>query len=206
MLRRLIDTCDSHGTLLFYPQLADELPMLWAMSAWLYTVCEDGRERRYPLLPSALVLFNVLWASQAHWLHRQHQVLFESMFALAELVVFVRMLLLLRRTREPTAPRLFVLYALCALLAFALWNVDTHLCARWFAGPGAWWARTPAFVLFGSLHGWWHVLMAYSTHCGMLAVVAERAELLGRRPRVLWTCGVPYIDFPHERPKLPHDD
>jgi hypothetical protein len=182
--------------------------MLWGVSSFLYTVLEDGSQLKYPGLAPGLVLFNLVWAYFAPWIHREHQLVFEGTFGLLEGAILWQILRLTRRTREPSARLLLALYVGFAAFAFALWQVDLHLCKSVFlADSSAWWARSNLFTLFGSLHGWWHLFMAYSTHCGILIASIARAEQLGRKPHVAWAARlVPYVEFPSERPKLPHDD
>ncbi|EST09386.1 Ceramidase [Kalmanozyma brasiliensis GHG001] len=164
-----------HGTLMYWTQLLDELPMIYT-SAWLtYCVCETskgyGKPRFRILLPTTLVLL-VTWITVVYvWNGNPvfHQVAYGSI----QLVSTVRVVYLLQspasalntpagKERKSEILRLYLFGAITFLTGFAIWNVDNIFCyqlrqAR--ARVGQPWA----ILLQG--HGWWHILTGWGAYC-----------------------------------------
>ncbi|GAC96012.1 alkaline phytoceramidase [Pseudozyma hubeiensis SY62] len=164
-----------HGTLLYWTQLLDELPMIYT-SAWLtYCVCETskgyGKPRFRLLLPLTLTLL-VVWITVVYvW--NGNPVFHQVAYASIQIVSTVRVIYLLRNSsqhnstaagkqRKKEIQKLYLFGAIVFLTGFAIWNVDNIFCyqlrqARKKVGY-------PAAVLLEG-HGWWHVLTGWGAYC-----------------------------------------
>jgi len=183
-----------HGTLLFHFQLADELPMLWSSTMWLYILLElssgagTGKKTKNhnhnhssnhwgKFLPVLLGGATVAWAVFAGKIHFEapnvFRVVFGGVLASCVFLLVFSARRLFSRTRRPFDP--FVKAALAVYfgsvsVGFSLWMLDHIYCSELNSLS----EKYLLFRLFGSLHGWWHVLMGINCYAGGVATYVLR--------------------------------
>ncbi|KAL6080643.1 Alkaline ceramidase 3 [Balamuthia mandrillaris] len=148
-----------HSTLLFYCQLADELPMLWASFVNLYILVHDSKRARHPVVPYMLALFTLLWTAGSPWTHLYYPLWFELLFGAIQVVALGLLIERLVQSDNTTNNlKFFVAYLAFHITAFVLWSIDNKYCGVILSSPyGQHWL----YPFVGSLHGWWHMLMVY---------------------------------------------
>jgi dihydroceramidase len=149
-----------HGSLLYEMQLLDELPMLYTTAVFIYCVTlQDPKRRHAPALAAGLGILCAAVTIVYVWLQTPlfHQVSYGSMV----LYLTGRCVLLARRHHADHAlVRVITTAIVLFLVAWGLWNVDIHWCADLQAAR----ARLGTLGPLLELHGWWHVLTAYSSY------------------------------------------
>jgi len=179
-----------HGTLKFYCQLADELPMLWATLIQLYVLFDDDKDfgpnkqrynpSKYRNLWRALLAFGVIWTVLSPWTHLHHPLWFEFLFISLQLVWFMRILIYLLQYADVTTWIFNFFYALFVLLAVVFWLTDVHFCNQIWAMRIA---QYRLFYLIGSFHGWWHFFIALHMYIGLLILNFLHCKRMGWHPR-----------------------
>ena len=159
----------------------------------LYAVLEHGAKPRRPTQAVlGLTAFALAWTVAAPWLHRQYNLVFELVFMAISLYCLAR-LFSYYHASPGLVRRLLVAHMACFAFAGVLWLVDRLLCMQlralgWRHAPRLW-------PYIGSLHGYWHVLMAVATHCALVYATYWRLRILGRHPHIVWLLGaVPFIE------------
>ena len=154
-----------HGSLLYEFQLLDELPMLYTTAVFIYCITlQDPRRRHSPALAAflavlctAVTIVYVMWQEPAF-----HQACYGAM------VVFLtgNCLRIAYRDRatEPERTSFIVQAVVLFLVAWGLWNIDIHYCVQLkdLRAQMGW--AAPLL----ELHGWWHILTAYSSYLQVL--------------------------------------
>jgi dihydroceramidase len=142
-----------HGTLTFYGQLADELPMIWASFVLAFLTWHAEKSKTDRLFVAFLVALGVCWTAVSRFIHFSHNWIFEVFFALMMFFTILVLIRLVRRSRSPWSMWLLVVYIALGVGSFVLWNLDQIFCRN----------LLPVYVALphlSSLHGWWHVGMS----------------------------------------------
>lgn len=191
-----------HGTLSWSGQLADEVPMMWAVFVWIFCVSQiyDGRarimHRAFGLYASVYSALHVYYAFVIPF-QVQYAILVVSGVLLTDRMLRVttggRGILPAAARGEDSLPggyRTLIsihrhhIGALAA--AFIIWIVDQVGCESLHDLP------------FGlpnpQLHAWWHVLLGWSIHLGFQYSMALRvAQLRGSPENVSWRWSLRFI-------------
>eukprot|EP00051_Salpingoeca_urceolata_P009656 m.117353 g.117353 ORF g.117353 m.117353 type:complete len:282 (+) comp16397_c0_seq4:433-1278(+) len=162
-----------HGTLTFHFQLADELPMVWAMLVWLFSWVELRHETpKYPLLPVGLVLYFIMWSLIHAW--AGFTTIFQVHFGLLVVVGFYFVYDWRRRYFQDAMMRwLTMVYAVPFVVGFALWLFERTHCLH----------IEPTLGFNPELHAWWHVLSAVSCYHSVVLLGVARHRALGKPAR-----------------------
>lgn len=180
-----------HGTLMYWTQLLDELPMIYTSAFLTYCVCETtkgyGKPRFRILLPTTLTLL-VVWITVVY-VSNGNPVFHQVAYASIQLVSTIRVIYLLTspssslnstptvRERKREIQKLYLFGAIIFLTGFAIWNIDNIFCyhlrqARKKVGY-------PWAVLLEG-HGWWHILTGWGAYClitaGSQLAVGEKED------------------------------
>ena len=168
-----------HGTLLYGAQLLDELPMIWATSAFLYAAAPCAVRCARPRLLAALcaaysVVVTFLYTATEL---KRSPVFHECAYGAGVFTLIVCVVHGIA-VRAPPArrARLWSLLArgVCSYgLGFALWNVDNFFCGdlralRARVGPVA----APAL----QLHAWWHLAQVGTYDAIVLVVLLDDCD------------------------------
>jgi dihydroceramidase len=178
-----------HGTLSHLGQQSDELPMVWAISSWTFVLyaMDPAFERRSPLKVDRMKWFLVTYCvlfSAMHW-NLRLVVAFQTAFMAKSIIAGVMLLQQLRACKDPAATMLGKVYAFGMFSGFTAWLIDVHFCEVLH--------ELPYGLPNPELHAWWHVLTGLACYSGPAFLAYRRAELLGRRPRIVWWCGIPTV-------------
>ncbi|EIM91264.1 alkaline phytoceramidase [Stereum hirsutum FP-91666 SS1] len=170
-----------HATLLYGPQLADELPMIYvaSWSCFLLYDTQPGfnlRNRRSTTLLFAMAAFDILFTA-SYFVYR-NPIYHQFIFACTILTTAGRVTYLVHSSSEQTTKipahtkqtvlKMFWTGAAMFSLAFIIWNLDNVFC-----GTLTQWKRKVgwpfAFLLEG--HSWWHALTASGVYLMMEGVI-----------------------------------
>jgi len=168
-----------HGTLKFYPQLFDEIPMVWAALTWLFCCLESKPKRRFRFLPYALFFLGFAFSTFYIW--QPVPLLFQvSWGILMSSSVFVSIPLLV----DDVAKRSFVIGLVASLLGFAAWLTDQNFC--------------PEVERF-KLHAFWHILTCWGTFVIILGLVYSRLKkVYGYDAKLRFLFCVPFLTVNHK--------
>eukprot|EP00747_Dinoflagellata_sp_TGD_P180311 gnl/TRDRNA2_/TRDRNA2_32556_c0_seq1.p1 gnl/TRDRNA2_/TRDRNA2_32556_c0~~gnl/TRDRNA2_/TRDRNA2_32556_c0_seq1.p1 ORF type:complete len:212 (+),score=5.19 gnl/TRDRNA2_/TRDRNA2_32556_c0_seq1:326-961(+) len=167
-----------HATLMFGAQLLDELPMIWATSAFVYCAAEPlglgsrGRALLRVILTGYAVGVSALYTT----VFRGIPTFLEATYGALVVTLIVLVVLAIWRSPSEHTWLLRGLFwrALCSYgLGFALWNVDNIFCEdvralRERLGPGL----SPAL----QLHAWWHIAQVGTYTCCVLLVMLRHCR------------------------------
>jgi len=198
-----------HGTLHLSSQLLDELPMFWGMLCLIYVfqtmeAVNSSTIRKYHGVNSPqhyssdsralaffLTTFGVLWSLASPWTHYYYPIAWQILFCVLTICALALLFKLNHRYSESGIRRVFVVYIGSLLLAATFWLIDKHLCNQIETLIG----HLPWYPYMGSLHGYWHTLMALNCYTGPLYAVGVRAQVLGAPSRISWMFGfLPYLE------------
>ena len=163
-----------HGTLTYFGQMLDELPMIYAASIWCYVLLEIWNINRSKIVSYMFILYCVFWtifhASSTvllqHYSKYYMQFLFFFGIVLTEralqkntngIYIYKGHILLRRLTR---------IHMGLILLAVTCWILDQQLCDKLH--------KLPFGLPNPQLHAWWHVLAAISIHFGHTIIISSR--------------------------------
>eukprot|EP01089_Gocevia_fonbrunei_P013844 TRINITY_DN3645_c0_g1_i1.p1 TRINITY_DN3645_c0_g1~~TRINITY_DN3645_c0_g1_i1.p1 ORF type:complete len:269 (-),score=6.23 TRINITY_DN3645_c0_g1_i1:123-929(-) len=191
-----------HGTLLFYCQLADELPMLWSGLCILYVNFEDSKEIKYPNLPYYLIIFGFLWTFASPWTHLYYPIWFEVLFGIMQLSVCIKLIMDIKRFGSSKTLICFFLYFFFGVFAFACWNIDTIYCSDILNSRVG---QSTTYKYVGSLHGWWHVFISIHALLGSLIINYMYWSRLGKKAEYVWELDSDSFFLPHVRPQHKHE-
>ncbi|KAF9408011.1 Alkaline ceramidase 3 [Podila epigama] len=180
-----------HGTLLFPLQMLDELPMLYCILTLFYCCAENKSYRRYGVwFPIGITLYGLLTTLVMLFAGPQNHLLefvvFQSSFAFMVMVVMSHILKLYGQLQDSSIKRMWLTTGVVGLVSYVYWNIDFRLCGLMQNLP---------FGMFNpQFHAWWHVGASLTSYMVCLLVCYDRADNLGRHPRIEWKAGcLPYV-------------
>lgn len=190
-----------HGTLLFYCQLGDELPMLWGCLVCLYSLIEDGPKIRYPKLPYLIAAFGIAWSLASPWTHLYYPLCFQVLFISLEAICCSLVLKKVHACKNKFAKRVFYFgFCLFFFLGASSWLLDHAICSTAKSTQNPLHSYL-VYRLFGSLHGYWHLFMAVHCYSAVLFMTFLRADILGRKPEICWKNSLlPFVIPTDKRP------
>ena len=180
-----------HGTLTFWGQLADELPMLYGAFIWIYVVLHLQRRENDYIYIGLLVALGLSWSILGRFIHKTHNVIFEIVFGLLVFFALALISKMVMRSPNAWARRLLKWYVVLASVSFLVWNLDQWFCK----------SLTPFYLAYpygSSLHGFWHVGMGLNTYVGILMALLLRHEFL-HGPATMGGFILPVLNAPKEK-------
>lgn len=202
-----------HGTLHWFFQSSDELPMIYLVIAALYCCVEnDGvpnEKSKNPWLSHTFVLIGII-NTLVYFRFQEIYIIFLSTFAsmtVASFFFFVKIALRQRRYMlAPLAPdstssivlshiqrnnarlalRFYVWhYLVFVVVALPVWILDQLYCAKLLPFYDA----LPSYLRGCTLHVLWHATAGFSAHTILQFLVASRMSLFGVSCRIRWILG-----------------
>lgn len=171
-----------HGTLKWWAQWMDEVPMMIGNFIVIFALLEDQATRKYKYLAHFLAMM-VVATLVIYALFPQY---FEIFFFIYTGFLFVALLLFFRVYTNSECPKTFRYLLHCTLFflggGFVLWILENLYCHS---------APPPV----ENLHAIWHVMSGTGVFCGVEAFVLLRAKALGREynvSRMAYT-GIPIV-------------
>ncbi|KAF9954361.1 Alkaline ceramidase 3 [Mortierella alpina] len=180
-----------HGTLLFPLQMLDEVPMVYSILSLAYCCVENKPYRRYGVwFPISIALYGLLttlimlFAGPDN--HLLEFIVFQSSFTFMVLIVMSHIIKIYGNLRDTSIKRLWATTGIMGVVAYAYWNIDFRMCGFVQNLPFGIW--NPQF------HAWWHVGASLCSYMVCLLVCYDRAQNLGRDPKIEWKAGLlPYV-------------
>ncbi|OLY85213.1 Alkaline ceramidase 3 [Smittium mucronatum] len=187
-----------HMTLKLSTQLLDELPMIYVTNSFAYLLIESGSELKYGLaLPIFVFALDV--AITVTYIFLLNPIFHQVSFGAVIIFSFVFSAILLRRLPNSSHGKkrlnsLLLRAFFGFLFGFAAWNLDNICCNSLRSFRIRFGAPWDALL---QMHGWWHILTAYSAHCLSLFLTALRLEISGARPYDIkyFFPGIPFLSF-----------
>ena len=167
-----------HATLKFYPQLWDELSMVWVGLYQLYLIINVLEPVTSTLLPISLVSYGVITTSL--YLINRTPILFQVAYALIHLSCLALGYKMKHRFNS-IKQNLFYWSFWSSLVGFILWNIDNQFCPQIEALRSK---MVPCLTPFTQLHAYWHCLAGYSAFCMIICTIHARLEVLGKLYKV----------------------
>ncbi|KAF4307466.1 alkaline phytoceramidase [Botryosphaeria dothidea] len=163
-----------HATITYSGQMADDLSMIIATGFVLHRAYSAGRSAAWTRnFGVALIVSFVVFAAYHCWTDELLVHFLTFLFTTLAIWRKTRILVRERKERRGDAARLWRLRilvrvgALSAIVGYALWNVDMHLCG-YLIGIRRVVGQPWGYLL--ELHAWWHVLTAIGAYVFMAVV------------------------------------
>ena len=167
-----------HATLKFYPQLWDELSMVWVGLYQAYLIINAMHPVKSNVLPVSLISYGLITTTL--YLVNRTPILFQVAYALIHLTCLY--LGYQMKDRFKSIKRsLFYWSFWSSVVAFTLWNIDNQFCPQLEALRST---MTPCLTPFTQLHGYWHCLAGYSAFSVFLCTIHARLEALKHNYRL----------------------
>jgi len=145
-----------HATLLYIPQLLDEIPMIWTCLIFLYCTMQGNYTKVHiPFQGTSLALILTSlgsFISLTYIFGTTNPVFFLASYGILVvlLVVISIQIWIHYRHEDQHISVYFPLGLFSYALGFFVWNLDNHFC--------------PSTEPY-KLHAWWHILAGYGTYC-----------------------------------------
>jgi len=182
-----------HATLLIENQLLDELPMLWGMLGWIYVIntmrsARGATSEKDKALAIKLVSFGVIWTLCSPWVH-QIPIIFQALFVGTVMYCVYNLHKFYHICENQTARKLYVIYNFSVVAGALIWLVDKEACNVLHEVFGQFfWHK-----YVGSLHGYWHLLMAANVYAGPVFGAIVRSQIMNFACELHWWFGIiPY--------------
>ena len=200
-----------HGTLTYFGQMSDELPMVYSMIVWWFILF---RMNKYKLESKTspfdiLLLFGIFYGFLWTYVHslKTFIVLFQLHFTLMVFGGIVKLVYLYKQTQYNTHSVKYLIIGYIGLLfpATICWIIDQQLCERMNSKDG----------FNPQLHAWWHVFCALDCHMGIVCGEAMRLLSLkyqkhqkisaeqSFKPKdhlhIIFYFGLPFVDYSHDQ-------
>jgi len=178
-----------HGSLTYFGQLGDELPMVWTMLIWWYILfkLENTNKNDSKLIPYSLAIYGAIF-SIIHCFFA-----FTVFFQVhSTLLIAVGFLYIFKFSRQyhksyPIVSTLGIIYCTSMAVAAIAWLIDQAFCKELHS------LEIPGLMIRipnPQFHAVWHALVAYSTYLGgIFARVVRYIVVYGKTPKVNWTLG-----------------
>jgi len=172
-----------HGTLTYFGQLGDELPMIWTMLIWWYILINmenNGNKLVGFILTVYGFIFSVVHCFQA----------FTTVFQVhSVLLILFGLFYVIRYSFQyyhshPIVPLLGSIYFIAMIGASIAWVIDQQFCKELHS------LEVPGSIIRipnPQLHAIWHILVGYATNLsGIYARVVRYIIVNGKSPKVDW--------------------
>jgi len=177
-----------HGSLLYTGQIMDELPMVYASLALLYSVLEmESTEKKtvYKYLAPAILVFCGIFTAVYLYLP-DFFIFFLVAYILCILTIVYNCILIYRKPETVTHQKLFIVLAAGSYVGGWLffWVPEVAACET---------------LKSYNFHSWWHVTSTIGAFFFVLFSTYERELKRGRRPQLNYNsfAGVPLLPFVH---------
>jgi len=177
-----------HGSLLYTGQIMDELPMVYASLALLYSVLEmESTEKKtvYKYLAPAILVFCGIFTAVYLYLP-DFFIFFLVAYILCILTIVYNCVLIYRKPETVTHQKLFIVLAAGSYVGGWLffWVPEVAACET---------------LKSYNFHSWWHVTSTVGAFFFVLFSTYERELKRGRRPQLNYNsfAGVPLLPFVH---------
>jgi len=140
-------------------------------------------KKKYPGLGWGLGIFCLLWTLSSPWTHLYYPILFEVLFAGIELVSLYIAATGVTASKHQGVKKIFFAQCFFGVSAAILWVIDNIACKQILASP---YGQSAFYPYFGSLHGWWHVLMAFHVCSGLCILCFFTEDVQRRDPEFKW--------------------
>lgn len=144
-----------HATLQKEAQLLDELPMMLMAGQAIWCMGINGRESLSTKITSAVLIYSLIAVGALIYLACNSYWIFHTIFAGLTALIIVGSTRLCMQHGHVVYPMKVSFWL--NLLAFALWNIDVHLCQQLRNIRLVFGRPMDAFL---QLHAWWHLLTA----------------------------------------------
>jgi len=176
-----------HGTLLYTGQIFDELPMVYAVLAFLYAVLEVEADKKptYKYLAHALIAFAVVFTG-VYLCLPDFFIFFVVAFICLILILAYRSAIIYRRPETLIHQKVLIVGSLGFYIGGWLffWIPEVAFCGT---------------LQSYNFHAWWHVTSTFGAFCLVLFTVYQRELQRGRRPQLCYNsfAGVPILPYIH---------
>lgn len=144
-----------HATLRKEAQLLDELPMMLMAGQAIWCMGMNGHNSTFAKIASAAFIYGLIAVGALIYLAWNSYWIFHTIFAGITALIIVGSTRLCMQHGHVVRPMKASFWL--NLLAFALWNVDVHLCQQLRNIRLVFGRPMDAFL---QLHAWWHLLTA----------------------------------------------
>ncbi|XP_071950093.1 alkaline ceramidase 3-like [Antedon mediterranea] len=185
-----IGSCFFHMTLSLTGQLFDQLPMIWAITVYMFCLIETQSSRQKQNIFLSLVLLVGSVIVTVVTVVSPTPFLFRTAFFINLLIVVVLSIYYARNYRCNKS------YLLLSLMFFVLaglcWVVDRFACSELREVRGS----LPQFIQPAlQLHAWWHVFSGLGTAFHAIFIYDLRSKFLNHKPFLKKFVGLfPYLD------------
>jgi dihydroceramidase len=180
-----------HGTLHWFFQSSDELPMLYLINSLNFIIEEYDApmgKPKHPHLVSLLVGISVL-NTLVYYRYQDMYMIFLATFALSNARLDYKLLRVLYsdiRKKDKVATKIgLIAFVTYALLAFPIWVVDMLQCERVLNVAD----QLPGIFKGMTLHVFWHIFAAHGAYCTIVSLACCRMAALDRAYQVYMIMG-----------------
>jgi len=195
-----------HGTLTYFGQMADELPMVYSMIIWWFILFQMNEINRNQSLTYKWILFGLAYALLWTYVHtlKSFVIIFQGHMSLMVLGAIIKFISLYRQSIHCVRQLKYLLIVYISLLAIAFicWIIDQQLCDKF----------NRLSRINPQLHAWWHVLGAIHCHLGI--VISELMRFISIQSQqktnnfkpndhvhLLFYFGLPFVNYHHQQQK-----
>jgi len=187
-----------HGTLLWTGQIADELPMVYAVLALLYSIIEmESKDKPvYKYSGTILSSFALIFTGVYLYLP-DFFIFFLVAFIGCVLVLIYNLHLIYIKNETSQRQKIFIVAATgCYIGGWAFfWVPEVLFCST---------------LQSFNFHALWHVTSTFGAFFMVLVSIYQRETSRGRRPQLAYNCFagipmIPYVHIPSEKERLKMD-
>lgn len=177
-----------HGTLHWFYQSSDEIPMLWQSLTMLYTLCVMSEDKNSPRSKTYGIIFATVGFLQTIVYYRFQQIYasFIIIFITSSLIVTFWTAYMAFNDSDPLCRPVRVKLWIWSFITFGIfgavtWLVDFHLCDL----------LMPVYLQsYGfTLHVLWHIFSSMGTFFTVQFLIALRLQHLKQRPEIQFLYG-----------------
>mmetsp|Transcript_443 Transcript_443/g.674 ORF Transcript_443/g.674 Transcript_443/m.674 type:complete len:248 (+) Transcript_443:282-1025(+) len=151
-----------HCTLYRSAQLMDELPMIWCVSVFLYTISPEAFSSKHPRLLMCLCAGYSLVISVAY-VYNKNALFHEVCYGIGVGIVILLCVVAIQKHRQARSELLYVLRIglLWSGCAFVVWTIDNVFCRylRMFRNRVGW-----PLEHLSQFHAFWHIGVGIGTY------------------------------------------
>jgi dihydroceramidase len=204
-----------HGTLTYFGQMADEVPMVYSVIIWWFILFRIDKFKQLENKISAsnmLIAFGIFYGFLWTYVHslQTFVLIFQIHFLLMILGGIIKMIYLYRQTHYHTYCVKYLIMLDVGLLVSGIicWIIDQEVCERLNSTGG----------FNPQLHAWWHLICAVNAHIGIvcseamrrLSIKYQQHEVKNRESceqsfkaedhlHIVFYLGIPYVDYSNDK-------